>query len=130
MPSSLGISDTFDKIKHSYENNTSDIASNTVIGIVATDAPLSRNNLKRLAIMAHDGIARSVNPSHTPMDGDTIFAITTNPQNDEKKLSNVDILTLGSRISDCVSRACNRGVYEAKQIGLSKPDWKSLFQKQ
>ncbi|MDB9869632.1 P1 family peptidase [Alphaproteobacteria bacterium] len=129
LPSSLGISDTFDKIKHFHENDISDIACNTVIGIVATDAPLSRNNLKRLAIMAHDGIARSVNPSHTPMDGDTIFAITTNPQNNEVNLSNVDILTLGSRISDCVSRACNRGVYEAKKIGLSKPDWKSLFQK-
>ena len=35
-------------------------------------------SLKRIAMMAHDGIARSIHPSHTPMDGDTIFAVTPN----------------------------------------------------
>ena len=103
------------------------IASNTVIGVVATNAPLTRSNLKRLAIMAHDGIARSLSPSHTPMDGDTIFAITTCQNIEEQLLENVDILVLGARASDCVARACNRAIYEAEAIGNSKPGWKNLF---
>ena len=104
-----------------------DISSNTVIGVVATDAPLTRANLKRLAIMAHDGIARSLSPSHTPMDGDTIFAITTGKDLKEQVLENVDILALGARASDCVARACNRAVYEAEGVGKSKPGWKTFF---
>ena len=118
LPASLGLANTFQ-----------DIASNTVIGVIATDAPLNRSSLKRLAIMAHDGIARSISPAHTPMDGDTIFAICTNQDKNRQNLDNVDILTLGSRISDCVARACNRGVFEANSISESKPSWKSLFQK-
>ena len=104
---------------------------NTVIGIVATDAPLTRNNLKRLAIMSHDGIARSIHPSHTPMDGDTIFAITTNQIEDElnSPVSKNDLTILGSRCSDCVARACNRAIYEAESIDNLKPSWKELFEK-
>ncbi len=116
LPQSIGKTEIFD-----------DISSNTVIGVVATDAPLTRANLKRLAIMAHDGIARSLSPAHTPMDGDTIFSITTCKGVNEQLLENVDILALGSRASDCVARACNRAIYEAKAIGNSKPGWKKLF---
>lgn len=115
LPRSIGIADTFNQI-----------SSNTVIGVVATDAPLSRINLKRLAIMAHDGIAKSLSPAHTPMDGDTIFAISTH-QNNKSELDNIDILAMGSRISDCVARACNRAVYEAVSTIKSKPTWKELF---
>ena len=115
LPRSIGIADTFNQI-----------SSNTVIGVVATDAPLSRANLKRLAIMAHDGIAKSLSPAHTPMDGDTIFAISTH-QNNKFELDNIDILAMGSRISDCVARACNRAVYEAISTIKSKPTWKELF---
>ena len=104
------------------------ISSNTVIGLIATNAPLTRSNLKRLAIMAHDGIARSLSPAHTPMDGDTIFSITTARDIKEQKLENVDVLALGARASDCVARACNRAVYEAEAIGNSKPGWKHFFQ--
>ncbi len=116
LPSSIGQKDIFN-----------DISSNTVVGVVATNAPLTRSNLKRLAIMAHDGIARSLNPSHTPMDGDTIFSITTTEDIKEQILENVDILALGARASDCVARACNRAIYEAEAIGNSKPGWKKFF---
>ena len=78
--------------------------------------------------MAHDGIARSLNPAHTPLDGDTIFSITTTQDANEQKLENVDILVLGARASDCVARACNRAIYEANAIGNSKPGWKHLFE--
>ena len=115
LPRSIGIADTFNQI-----------SSNTVIGVVATDAPLSRTNLKRLVIMAHDVIAKSISPAHTPMDGDTIFAISTH-QNNKSELDNIDILAMGSSISDCVARACNRAVYEAVSTIKSKPTWKELF---
>ena len=117
------------RLQSSTEQNKifDNISSNTVIGVVATNAPLTRSNLKRLAIMAHDGIARSLSPSHTPMDGDTIFAITTCQNIEGQLLENVDILTLGARASDCVARACNRAIYEAEAIGNSKPGWKNLF---
>ena len=105
-----------------------DIPSNTIIGVVATDAPLTRANLKRLAIMAHDGIARSISPAHTPMDGDTIFSITTCQDFKKQVLENEDILALGARASDCIARACNRAVYEAIAIENSKPGWKKFFQ--
>ena len=105
-----------------------DISSNTVIGVIATDAPLTRSNLKRIAIMAHDGIARSLSPAHTSMDGDTIFSITTRQNIKEQVLENIDIIALGARASDCVARACNRAIYKAKAVGNSKPDWKNLFQ--
>ncbi|MDC3072230.1 P1 family peptidase [bacterium] len=117
LPPSIGKKEIFDNI-----------SNNTVIGVVATDAPLTRSNLKRLAIMAHDGIARSLNPAHTPMDGDTIFSITTCQDIEEQVLENVDILALGSRASDCVARACNRAIYEGKAVGSSKPGWKKLFE--
>ena len=117
------------RLPSSTEQNEifNNISSNTVIGVVATNAPLTRSNLKRLAIMAHDGIARSLSPSHTPMDGDTIFAITTCQNIEGQLLENVDILALGARASDCVARACNRAIYEAEAIGNSKPAWKNLF---
>jgi len=116
LPTSIGQKEIFN-----------DISSNTVVGVVATNAPLTRSNLKRLAIMAHDGIARSLNPAHTPMDGDTIFSITTTEDIKEQILENVDILALGARASDCVARACNRAIYEAEAIGNSKPGWKKFF---
>ena len=111
-----------------FSQNFDNISSNTVIGVIATDAPLTRSNLKRLAIMAHDGIARSLTPAHTPMDGDTIFSITTCQNIKEQVLDNLDILALGSRASDCFARACNRAVYEAEAVGNSKLGWKNFFQ--
>lgn len=49
----------------------------TCIGVIVTDAALSKADLKRVAIMAHDGLARTIVPAHTPYDGDMIFAVST-----------------------------------------------------
>lgn len=51
--------------------------ANTTIGVVATDAHLTKEQANRLAIVAHDGIARAIRPSHTMYDGDTIFCMAT-----------------------------------------------------
>jgi L-aminopeptidase/D-esterase-like protein len=49
----------------------------TTIGVVATDAALDKAQCSKLASMAHDGLARSIVPAHTPFDGDTLFALAT-----------------------------------------------------
>lgn len=50
---------------------------NTTIGVIFTDAPVSKPQAKRLAMVGHDGIARAVHPAHSPMDGDTLFTMAT-----------------------------------------------------
>ncbi|WP_435592529.1 P1 family peptidase [Nocardia sp. bgisy118] len=50
---------------------------NTTIGVVATDAPLDPSACRRMAATAHDGLARAVRPAHSPLDGDTLFALAT-----------------------------------------------------
>ena len=52
-------------------------SSNTVIGIVATNGTLDKAGARQMAQMAHDGIARAINPAHTLFDGDAIFALAT-----------------------------------------------------
>lgn len=82
----------------------------TIIGAVATNANLSQKALKRLAIMAQDGIAMAVQPSHTPLDGDTIFALSTG---DEACTSPPHLAELGAAAARCVARAIARGIFEA-----------------
>ena len=48
---------------------------NTTIGCIVTDAPLTQDQAKRLAMSGHDGMARAIRPSHLPMDGDTLFCL-------------------------------------------------------
>ncbi|QCQ90611.1 P1 family peptidase [Rhodococcus sp. SGAir0479] len=50
---------------------------NTTIGVVATDARLSKASCRRVAVAGHDGMARAIRPAHSPLDGDTIFALAT-----------------------------------------------------
>ena len=50
---------------------------NTTIGVIATNAPLSKAQLRRLAMCGHDGISWAVRPAHSPLDGDTLFAVST-----------------------------------------------------
>ena len=101
---------------------------NTVIGIVATNAPLNRIQLKRMSIMCHGSISRSIHPSHTPMDGDTIFAISTSYKstNIAEEINKLDFTIISTMASDTFSRACNRAIFEAKNIG-GKPSRKDLF---
>ena len=84
--------------------------TNTTIAIVATDAPLTKAECKRLAIAAHDGMARAIMPSHTPHDGDLIFSLSTKPRADEPP---ANLMTLGNAAAHCVARSIARAVYHA-----------------
>ncbi|HEY5048195.1 MAG TPA: P1 family peptidase [Rhizomicrobium sp.] len=90
--------------------------ANTTIAIVATDAALTRVELKRVAIMAADGFARALRPVHTPFDGDTVFALSTakKPLGEPRGL---DVMRMGSLAADCLARAIARGIYEARSLG-------------
>jgi L-aminopeptidase/D-esterase-like protein len=72
--------------------------------------------LKRIAIMASDGFARSLRPVHTPFDGDTLFALSTAKHalaGDRLR----ELTRIGNVAADCVARAIARGVYEAATLG-------------
>ena len=85
--------------------------TSTVIAVVATSAALSKADCKRIAVMAQDGIARAIRPSHTPVDGDTVFAIATGRST---VMPNAALVArLGSAAADCLSRAIARGVHAA-----------------
>jgi L-aminopeptidase/D-esterase-like protein len=99
-------------------------AENTTIAIVVTDAALTKSESRRLAIMAHDGMARALRPSHACLDGDTIFAAAIGIA---KSLPNVsDRIEIGLSAADCLSRAIARAVYEADALPFpgALPSWK------
>lgn len=99
---------------------------NTTIGIVATDATLDKGQCTRMATAAQDGYARALVPSHTPMDGDLIFALSTA----EKPLDHpiADTLTLGHAAATCMARAIARAVFHAGAAqGDTQPTWAGRF---
>lgn len=81
---------------------------NTTIGVVATNATLTKAQATKLAQMAQDGLARAVYPAHTPWDGDTIFALATGEIEGEP-----DLITLGALAADVVSAAILNAVRSA-----------------
>ena len=90
--------------------------ANTTIAIVATNADLTNVEAKRVAMMAHDGIARAVRPAHTAFDGDIVFAVATAAQAlpTEPALRHIMTARIGAAAADCLARAIARAVYEAR----------------
>jgi len=86
-------------------------AQNTTIGIIATDARLDKAQCQRLAVAAHDGFARALVPSHTPFDGDLIFALSTGARDLDSPMT--DAVALGHAAATVMARAIGRGVWEA-----------------
>jgi L-aminopeptidase/D-esterase-like protein len=95
---------------------------NTTIGIVATDAILTKAQAQKIAQMAHDGMARAIRPAHTMFDGDTIFCLATNKEElpdtpgfftAPKAMSLIEV---GRAAADCMTRAIIRGVLAASSL--------------
>lgn len=84
---------------------------NTTIAVVATNAKLSKLQTGRVALMADDGLARAINPSHTSGDGDTVFALATG-----RWEGTADVTTIGSLAADVLSEAIVRAVTQAKGL--------------
>jgi len=84
--------------------------SNTVIGVVATNAKLTKTEATKVAQMAQDGLARAIRPSHTMLDGDTIFALSTGTKK-------VNVSTVGAFAAEVMSQAILRAVQKANSAG-------------
>ena len=84
--------------------------ANTTIAIVATDAPLGKTQCHRLAVTAHDGMARAIVPSHTPLDGDLVFGVATG---DGAHVDQPLFQQIAAAGAVCLSRAIARGIYDA-----------------
>jgi L-aminopeptidase/D-esterase-like protein len=101
------------------------VQPSTTIGLVVTDATLSKAQAKRLALMAHDGLARAVLPAHAPMDGDTIFAAATGARPLGQDVR--DLTELGHAATCAFARAVARGVFEATSFPGGIPAWRDRF---
>jgi D-aminopeptidase len=101
--------------------------ANTTIAVVATDAALTTAQAKRVAVMAQNGLSRAIYPIHTPLDGDTVFAVATGtkPLRDPVYA----LSEIGALAANVLSRAVARGVYEATALPFAGalPSWKDRF---
>ncbi len=85
--------------------------TNTTIGVIGTDALITKAQATRLAQMGHDGLARSINPVHTMSDGDTLFALGTGAAG-----KSLGMMTLGTMAAEVTARAVLRAVRAAQGI--------------
>jgi len=84
--------------------------ANTVIGVVATNAGLTKAQATKVAQMAQDGLAHTIRPAHTMLDGDVIFALSTGTKK-------ADVSTIGAFAAEVLAEAIVRGVKNAKSVG-------------
>ena len=97
---------------------------NTTIAVVATDAALSPAGSRRVAVAAHGGLARTIRPCHTPLDGDTVFALATgaievppDPTTPASMSPETPLITdVGAAAADCLARAVLLGVLAAQSV--------------
>lgn len=82
--------------------------TNTTIGVIGTNAILTKSEANKIAEMAHNGFARSINPIHTMMDGDTIFTMATN------KIKS-DVNLIGTIAAEVMSKAISNGIFFAER---------------
>lgn len=85
--------------------------TSTTIGVVATDAMLTKAQANKVAQMAHDGLARAISPVHTPLDGDTVFALATG-----KAGKSASVMLIGALAAEVMAAAIVRAVRAAKGL--------------
>jgi L-aminopeptidase/D-esterase-like protein len=86
------------------------VGGNTTLAVVATNARLTKAQTTKIAQMAQDGLARSIYPTHTMYDGDTVFALSTG------EMTGGDVTTIGTLAADVVAEAIVRAVTQATGI--------------
>jgi L-aminopeptidase/D-esterase-like protein len=110
------------------------IPMNTTLGVVATSADLTKPECRKMAAVAHDGLARAVRPVHSMFDGDTIFCLATAKHaidpHEEPGLRRANtrpaiVNNLLAAAADCFALACTRAVVEAASIG-GPPSYRDL----
>lgn len=106
LPSSIAQGDTAMRLKGM--NTTA-----TTIGAIVTDAEMTKAEAHRLAVMAHDGLARALLPAHLPLDGDTVFAASTGKKPRDGLRDFMELCHLATLV---MARAIARGVYQATAL--------------
>jgi len=106
-----GFLSTLDILRRRAPSALSGGFTNSTIGVVATNACLNREQAYRLAVMAHAGLARTIRPAHTPVDGDVFFSLATGAAEGP-----VDLISLGALAARAVERAIVRAVTEARGL--------------
>ena len=109
-------------------------ALNTTIGVVATDVDLTAASCKRLAVAGHDGLARAIRPAHSPLDGDTIFALSTGTRSVVTETSMPKAFAVDLPVLDAVTavaanvveRAIVRALLDATSVA-GIPTYRSIF---
>lgn len=98
----------------------------TTIGVIVTDAILTKAQAHRLSIMAHDGLARALLPAHLPADGDTVFAAATGQRKLESPTAFMELCHLATLT---MARAVARGVFEATALPVpgAQKAWRDSF---
>ena len=87
--------------------------TNTTIGVIATDATITKAQASRLATVGHDGLARAINPVHTMSDGDTLFCLGTGLAG-----SNPGMMVLATMAAEAVAQATVQAIYAAQGLQL------------
>ncbi len=101
-------------------------AANTTLAVVATDVALDKAAARRLAEVAHGGLARAIYPAHTPFDGDLVFAVSTGRRPAAEDAVR-EALELAHAAALCLTRAVARGVHAARPApGNLLPCWSEL----
>jgi len=103
-----GFADTMQLLKGMTGGFTS--PGNTVIGVVATNATLSKETANKVAQMAHNGLARAIRPAHTMFDGDTLFALATG----HERLADVNLI--GAYAAEATAQAIVAAVQQATSL--------------
>jgi L-aminopeptidase/D-esterase-like protein len=108
-PDGKGLADARKLLREGRAPATS-VAQNTTIGVVATNARLTKSQATKLAQMAHDGVARAIYPAHTMSDGDAMFALATG------SVDNSDVTRIGALGAEVIAEAIVRAVRAAEGI--------------
>jgi L-aminopeptidase/D-esterase-like protein len=105
--------DSHEALLHGEEPKPMLAGSNTTIGVIATDAVLSKGQAARLATQGHDGLARTIRPVHTLSDGDALFALATGASG-----RTLGMMTLGAMAAEACAQAVLRAVRAARSVTL------------
>lgn len=104
------LANTLETLKRAPVPHPSGDGENTTIGVVATNAGFDKAGMTKIAQMAQDGLARAINPAHTTMDGDTLFALSTGT------LKYDNLTLVGALAAEMVARAIVRAALQAESL--------------
>jgi L-aminopeptidase/D-esterase-like protein len=109
-PVTGGLAGTTRMMLHGFGAGDLTGGCSTTIGVVATDASLTKEEANKVSQMAHDGLARAINPVHTMYDGDTVFCLSLGRKNG-------DVNTIGIAAAELVAKAIVQAVMKAGTVG-------------